>query len=165
MLYSHQTLPTDFSQKVCQWYWPPCKPGRWDYYLIISSPTWGTVSSRVSQGTYSVIPILNFLIFLPPCLLKRQNINIFKLTETKLKTEEFITPRPKFTLGTMQSDLYCSPGNHQTQTSHSDWQTEKHDLSLQRFCTLGSSADVFYTTASDPMAWAGTKSHNNWSIK
>ena len=46
---------------------------------------------------------------------------------------------PNFTLGTMQSDCstvskYCSPGNLQTQTSPSDCQMEKHNLSLQRTC-------------------------------
>jgi len=43
-----------------------------------------------------------------------------------------ITTTPIFTLGTIQSDKYCSPGNHQTQTHPSDCQMEKRDLSLQR---------------------------------
>ena len=45
-----------------------------------------------------------------------------------------IPPPPNFTLGTMQSDKYRSPGNHQTQTCPSDCQMEKRDLSLQRTC-------------------------------
>ncbi|CAI9601544.1 unnamed protein product [Staurois parvus] len=32
----------------------------------------------------------------------------------------------------MQSGKYCPPGNHQTQTRPSDYQTEKRDWSLQR---------------------------------
>ena len=43
-----------------------------------------------------------------------------------------IPPPPNFTLGTMQSDKYCSPGNLQTQTRPSDCQMEKRDSSLQR---------------------------------
>ncbi len=39
---------------------------------------------------------------------------------------------PNFTVGTMQSDKYRSPGNHQTQTRPSDCQMEKRDSSLQR---------------------------------
>lgn len=38
---------------------------------------------------------------------------------------------PNFSLGRMQSDKYCSPGNRQTQTCPSDCQTEKRDSSLQ----------------------------------
>uniref|UniRef100_A0AAR2KV08 Uncharacterized protein n=1 Tax=Pygocentrus nattereri TaxID=42514 RepID=A0AAR2KV08_PYGNA len=36
-----------------------------------------------------------------------------------------IPPPPNFTLGTMQSDKYCSPGNRQTQTRPMDFQMEK----------------------------------------
>ena len=43
-----------------------------------------------------------------------------------------IPPPPNFTLGTMQSDKYRSPGNHQTQTHPSDCQMEKRNSSLQR---------------------------------
>ena len=43
-----------------------------------------------------------------------------------------IPPPPNFTLGTMQSDKYRSPGNHQTQTHSSDCPMKKHDSSLQR---------------------------------
>ena len=43
-----------------------------------------------------------------------------------------IPPPPNFTLGSMQSDKYRSPGNHQTQTLPSDYQMEKCDSSLQR---------------------------------
>ena len=43
-----------------------------------------------------------------------------------------IPPLPNFTLGTMQSDKHCSPGNRQTQTHPSDCQMEKRDSSLQR---------------------------------
>ena len=43
-----------------------------------------------------------------------------------------IPPPPNFTLGTMNSDKYRSPGNHQTQTHPSDCQMEKRDSSLQR---------------------------------
>ncbi|XP_051528965.1 uncharacterized protein LOC127426291 [Myxocyprinus asiaticus] len=39
---------------------------------------------------------------------------------------------PNFTVGTMQSDKYRSPGNRQTQTRPSDCQMEKRELSLQR---------------------------------
>ena len=42
-----------------------------------------------------------------------------------------IPPLQKFTLGKIQSDKYCSSGNHQTQTGPSDCQMEKHDSSLQ----------------------------------
>ncbi|CAI9553889.1 unnamed protein product [Staurois parvus] len=45
----------------------------------------------------------------------------------------------------MQSGKYRSPGNRQTQTSPSDCQTEKHDLSLQRtrlHCSIESSGGV-----------------------
>lgn len=35
-----------------------------------------------------------------------------------------IPPPPNFTIGTMQSDQYCSPGDHQTQTLPFDFQTE-----------------------------------------
>uniref|UniRef100_A0AAR2JQE6 Uncharacterized protein n=1 Tax=Pygocentrus nattereri TaxID=42514 RepID=A0AAR2JQE6_PYGNA len=45
-----------------------------------------------------------------------------------------IPPTPNFTLGTMQSVSYRSPGNHQTQTHTSDFHTEKPDSSLQRTC-------------------------------
>ena len=38
-----------------------------------------------------------------------------------------IPPPPNFTLGTMQSDKYRSPGNRQTQTRPSDCQMEKRD--------------------------------------
>ena len=41
-------------------------------------------------------------------------------------------PPPNFTLVTMQSDKYRSPGNRQTQTRPSDCQMEKRDSSLQR---------------------------------
>ena len=47
-------------------------------------------------------------------------------------THTIIPPPPNFTLGTMQSDKNCSPGNRQTQTRPSDCQMEKRDLSLQR---------------------------------
>ena len=45
-----------------------------------------------------------------------------------------IPPPPNFTLGTMQSDKYRSPGNRQTQTPSdpSDRQMVKRDSSLQR---------------------------------
>jgi len=43
-----------------------------------------------------------------------------------------IPPPPNFTLDTMQSGKYRSPGNSQTQTRPSDCQTEKRDSSLQR---------------------------------
>ena len=43
-----------------------------------------------------------------------------------------IPPPPNFTLGTMQSHKYGSPGNLQTQTGPSDCQMEKRDWSLQR---------------------------------
>ena len=43
-----------------------------------------------------------------------------------------IPPLPNFTLGTVQSDKYRSPGNRQTQTRPSDCQMEKRDSSLQR---------------------------------
>ena len=43
-----------------------------------------------------------------------------------------IPPPPNFTLGTMQSVKYRSPGNRQTQTCSSDCQMEKRDSSLQR---------------------------------
>ncbi|CAI9610784.1 unnamed protein product, partial [Staurois parvus] len=43
-----------------------------------------------------------------------------------------IPPPPNFTLGTMQSGKYRSPGHRQTQTHPSDCQTEKRDWSLQR---------------------------------
>ena len=42
-----------------------------------------------------------------------------------------IPPPPNFTLGTMQSDKYRSPGNRQTQARPSDCQMEKRDLSLR----------------------------------
>ncbi|CAI9610907.1 unnamed protein product, partial [Staurois parvus] len=38
------------------------------------------------------------------------------------------------TLGTIQLGKYCSPGNRQSQTRPSDYQTEKRDSSLQRTC-------------------------------
>ena len=41
-------------------------------------------------------------------------------------------PQPNFTLGTMQSDKYRSPGNRQSLTHPLDCQMEKRDLSLQR---------------------------------
>ncbi|CAI9572192.1 unnamed protein product, partial [Staurois parvus] len=41
-------------------------------------------------------------------------------------------PPPNFTLRTMQSGKYCSPGNHQTQTHPLDFQTRKCYWSLQR---------------------------------
>ena len=43
-----------------------------------------------------------------------------------------IPPPPNFTLGTMQSGKYRSPGNRQTQIRPLDCQTEKRDSSLQR---------------------------------
>ena len=43
-----------------------------------------------------------------------------------------IPPPPNFTLGTMQSDKFCSLGNLQTQTRSSDCQMEKCYSSLQR---------------------------------
>ena len=43
-----------------------------------------------------------------------------------------IPPPPNFTLGTMQSNKYRSPGNRQTQTRASGCQMEKRDSSLQR---------------------------------
>uniref|UniRef100_A0A667ZQH7 TSPO associated protein 1 n=1 Tax=Myripristis murdjan TaxID=586833 RepID=A0A667ZQH7_9TELE len=43
-----------------------------------------------------------------------------------------IPPPPNFTVGTMQSEMYRSPGNLQTQTRPSDCQMEKRDSSLQR---------------------------------
>ncbi|CAI9581413.1 unnamed protein product, partial [Staurois parvus] len=61
------------------------------------------------------------------------------------------------TLGTVQSEKYRSPGNHQTQTCPSDCQTEKCDKPLQRtrfYCSraaLESSGSVLYTTASDTL--------------
>ena len=39
-----------------------------------------------------------------------------------------IPPPPDFTLGTLQSDKYHSPGNRQTQTRPLDCQKKKHDL-------------------------------------
>jgi len=61
-----------------------------------------------------------------------------------------ILPPPNFTLGTMQSNKYCSPGNRQTQTRPSDCQMEKRDWSLQR-TTLKPSGGVLFTTASDAL--------------
>lgn len=43
-----------------------------------------------------------------------------------------IPPSPNFTLGTMQSEMYRSPGNLRTQTRPSDCQMEKRSSSLQR---------------------------------
>ncbi|KAI4884676.1 hypothetical protein NFI96_030823 [Prochilodus magdalenae] len=43
-----------------------------------------------------------------------------------------IPPPPNFTLSTVQSDQYRSPGDSQTQTGPLDRQMEKHDWSLQR---------------------------------
>lgn len=53
-----------------------------------------------------------------------------KSSSCKKKTYAIIPPSPNFTLGTMQSDKYHSPGNHQTQTGPSESQMEKLDSSL-----------------------------------
>ena len=50
----------------------------------------------------------------------------------KTTPHTIIPPPPNFTLGTMQSDKYRSPGNCYTQTRPSDCQMEKRDSSLQR---------------------------------
>ena len=64
-----------------------------------------------------------------------------------------IPPPPNFTLGTMQSDKYRSPGNPQSQTNPSDCQIEKRDSSLQRtrlHCSRVQWLRV-YTAASDAL--------------
>ena len=53
-------------------------------------------------------------------------------TAPEKQPHTIILPPPNFTLGTIQSDKYCSPGNRQTQTRPSDCQMEKRDSSLQR---------------------------------
>ena len=50
------------------------------------------------------------------------------------KQPHTMIPPPNFTLGTMLSDKYRSPGNRQTQTHPSDCQKEKCNLSLHRRC-------------------------------
>ncbi|MEQ2179887.1 hypothetical protein GOODEAATRI_029871 [Goodea atripinnis] len=45
-----------------------------------------------------------------------------------------ILPPPNFTLDTVQPGKCCSSGNCQTQTHSLDFQTERHDSSLQRTC-------------------------------
>ena len=53
---------------------------------------------------------------------------------TEKQPQTIILPTPNFTLGTMQSDKYRSPGSRQSQTHQSDCQMEKHNPSLQRTC-------------------------------
>ena len=82
-----------------------------------------------------------------------------------------ITPLPpNFTLGTMQSDKYHSPGNRQIQTRPIDCQMEKRDCHSRECVStaLESSGGVLYTTASDAlhctwrcMAWMQLLGHGN----
>ena len=56
----------------------------------------------------------------------------FVMSMVIAQPQTIIPPPSNFTLGTMQSDKYRSPGNCQTQTCPSDCQMEKSDSSLQR---------------------------------
>ena len=64
-------------------------------------------------------------------MLKHSEFLSLELSAPEKQPHTIIPPPPNFTLGTMQSDKYRSPGNRQTQTRPSDCQMEKCNLSLQ----------------------------------